>query len=180
MRDSVEGVAEPASELGPRDSPELERERHDLLREDVRGPRRRHDRLHDALPPEGCEREAGQELLVVGGEEEAVPRGAGPPPGPAHALEEGGNTWRGADLDDAVEIADVEAQLERRRGDDDAIGLRCEGRLGLPALVQGERGMRNEGADAGLPQARRPPPRPCSGCPRTRGAARRGGAARSR
>jgi hypothetical protein len=58
-------------------------------------------------------------VLVV--EERAVrgdPRAA---PGAAHALQEAGDGRGGVDLQDVVEVADVDAELEGAGGDDHAV-----------------------------------------------------------
>jgi hypothetical protein len=69
---------------------------------------------------------------------------SGPAPGPSEALEEARHGDRRVDLDDPVEIADVDAQLERARGDDDAVAGLGKRRLGAPPLVQPQRAVRDE------------------------------------
>src|SRR5215468_4818312 len=94
--------------------------------------------FHEALlvqAKQGC---CLEKILVIHGEERAVRARVRPAAGPAHALEEGGHGGRAPDLEDVVEVADVDAQLERARGDDDAVLALGEGALGALPLVEGE------------------------------------------
>ena len=68
-------------------------------------------------------------------QKQAVASRAGPSPGPSDALQHRRDPCRRVDLDHAVEIADVDAQLERARRDDHAVARLGERRLGLAALV---------------------------------------------
>ncbi len=82
-----------------------------------------------------------EQRLFRGRQQEAVPLVRWPPPGAAHPLEEARDGRRAVDLDDAVEVADVDAELEHAGRDDDPL-FRLQERLlrGVP-LVERERGV---------------------------------------
>ena len=62
------------------------------------------------------------------------------------------DTVVGVDLDDPVQVAHVDAQLQNARGHDHAVVPVGEGLLGLPTLLLAERAVGDEGRDAQLPQ----------------------------
>jgi hypothetical protein len=114
----------------------------------VRGSRRRNDRIDESRSPERGDAERGEEIIIAGRQKQAVPASADPPPAPPHTLQEGSDRGRSVDLHHPVEIADVDAELERARRDNDAVGLGRERRLGLPPLVDREGAVGHEGSDA--------------------------------
>ena len=120
-----------------------------------------------------------EQALVGGGQEEAVARRARPPAGAAHPLQERRDGARGVDLDHAVEVADVDAQLQGAGGHDHAVAALGERPLGLPALVQAQRAVRDERRDAAASAARRRAARPAPGCRRRPAASRPGAGPRS-
>ncbi len=71
-------------------------------------------------------------------EEQRVAARAGPSPGAADALEESGDGRGAVDLDDAVEVADVDAELEGAGRHDHAVGRFGERLLGASAFVLAE------------------------------------------
>jgi hypothetical protein len=89
----------------------------------VRGSRRRNDRIDESRSPERGDAERGEEIIIAGRQKQAVPASADPPPAPPHTLQEGSDRGRSVDLHHPVEIADVDAELERARRDNDAVGL---------------------------------------------------------
>ncbi len=111
--------------------------RHDLLREDVEGLRRRRRPVEGALANAAQQRGALDELVEGQREDsparhprEAVARAP-------DALEERRDRARGADLDDEVHVADVDAELERRRGDEGPQGAGLQPLLGVqPARLR--------------------------------------------
>ena len=145
-------AAQPVEPVPPADAPLLQAQGQQLLGQDVVRLGRRDDRLDVAARPQLDQAGGPQQGLVVGGQEEAVAGRAGPPPGAAHPLEEAGHGGRGVDLDDPVEVADVDAQLQRAGGHDDAVVPAGERLLGLPPLVQAQRAVRDERGDLQRPQ----------------------------
>src|SRR5690606_2049174 len=71
--------------------------------------------------------------------------------GPTHALEERRDAVGGLVLEDAVEVADVDAELERRGADDAGVGAVVEALLGERALLEGDRAVVDEDGGAGPP-----------------------------
>ena len=61
---------------------------------------------------------------------------------------------RGVDLDDPVQVAHVDAELQRGGGHDHAVPRLGERLLGPPPLVQRQRGVRQERGDPARPQRR--------------------------
>lgn len=82
-----------------------------------------------------------------GGQEGAV-RWASAPASGAHALEEAGDRRRRTELHDVVEIANVNAELERARGHDDAVLAFLEGAFGVAAFARREGAVGHEGLHA--------------------------------
>jgi hypothetical protein len=91
-----------------------------------------------------------QERVVVGREEGAVGRQVRAPARAPHALEERRDTARCVDLDDVVEIADVDAELECARGDNDAVGALLERLLGGGSLRERQGRVREVDVNATL------------------------------
>ena len=90
--------------------------------------------------------------LVRGRQEQTVAGRARPPARPPHPLEERRDGRRRVDLDHAVEVADVDAQLERAGGHDHAVPPLGEGAFGLMPLVEDQRAVRDERRDAPRPK----------------------------
>ena len=110
---------------------------HDLLGQDVE---RRHRRQH-AVEPAGAhaaqERRALHQLVARGRVEAALGRGAARMARAADALQERREAPRRADLADELDGADVDAQLERRRRDEDLEVPRAESSFELePAVLR--------------------------------------------
>ncbi len=82
-----------------------------------------------------------EEVVAGGGEEAALGDGAAPVAGAADALHGDGDGAGGADLADEVDVADVDAELERGGGDEDADLAGLEALLGVEAEVAGERAV---------------------------------------
>ena len=116
------------------------------------------DRLDPAPAPQrAAARPPAAAPSLVEGEEQAVAAGAGPPAGAAEPLQERRRRVRGrVDLDDPVEVADVDAELQGAGGDDDAVARLGERLLGAAALVGGQRGVGQEGRHARAPAAAAP------------------------
>jgi hypothetical protein len=122
----VDNIREPATNVRSWYAPQLKRQGHDLLGEEVSWLRGRDDWIDLSLAPQGGQGERDEKLLIVGCKKETVPRRAAPAPCPPHALQERRDArWR-ANLDNAVEVADVESKLEGRGSDDDAVRLLCK------------------------------------------------------
>ena len=112
----------------------------------------RDGRLDEAGGPQLDQPGGAEQALVRGRQEEAVAGRARPPAGAAHPLQERRDGARGVDLDHAVEVADVDPQLQGAGGDDHAVAALGERLLGLPALVQAQRAVRDERLDPPHPQ----------------------------
>jgi hypothetical protein len=94
-----------------------------------------------------------QELVLVEREEQAVADAARPASGPAESLEERGDCPGCADLDDPVQVAHVDTELQGGGRHDDAVPRLRERLLGSTAFGRGEGGVRQVGVD--LAQAQR-------------------------
>ena len=117
-------------ELGERRGPAHEREEvvgapllraglgDDLLREDVERQARELDGVERARVHRGEERGALDELVARQREEPALRRAGAAVVGAADPLEERGDAARRADLAHELDRADVDAELERRGGDE--------------------------------------------------------------
>ena len=92
-------------------------------------------------------RSGPEQGFVARRQEEAIRGAARPPPGPAHPLEERGDRRRGVDLDHPVEVADVDAKLQRACGHDHAVLPSGERLLGQTAFLGPERTVRDERLD---------------------------------
>ena len=114
----------------------LQGESQELLRKDVKRLRWWHDGFDVAVVPESQQAGRSQESVVGRCQEQTVPDRPGSAPGAAQPLQKGGDGCRRVDLDHAIEIADVDSQLQGARGDYDAIVALGERLLGTPALVQ--------------------------------------------
>ena len=114
---------------------------HDLLGQDVERRHRRGHRVEPSLHHGRQQRRALDQL--VAGEREQAALGHAPQAvvGPAHPLEERGDAARRADLAHQLDRADVDAQLERRRGHERPQVARPQPRLDLVAAVLGERSV---------------------------------------
>ena len=77
---------------------------------------RRGRAVEDAVADAAQERRRLDQLVEREREQPALGDAAERVAGAAHALEEGGDRARGADLDDEVHVADVDPQLERGGG----------------------------------------------------------------
>ena len=133
----------------------LQAQREHLLRGDVAWARRCGDRLDVATRPQQQQARGLQQTVVGRRQEECVAGRAGASAGAAEPLQERRDgSWR-VDLDDTVEVADVDAEFERRRGDDDAVPCLGERLLGAAPLVDRQRGVRDEGRDVSLSQGAR-------------------------
>ncbi|MCQ0013778.1 hypothetical protein [Actinomadura madurae] len=125
--------------FGPQTVPDLvllEADGEELLGDDVTGFRGRLDRFDVTAAPQQRQGGCGQEGVLVEGQEEAVARGARSSARAAEALQERCDRGRGVDLDDAVEVADVDAEFEGAGRDDDAVAGVGERLLGAAALVE--------------------------------------------
>src|SRR5205823_4431974 len=129
---------QPGVEVRARDATQLQRERHDLLRVDVRRSRWWRNGVDLAFAPERGDRQRCEQLFVISGEEEAVPLRAGAAAGPPHPLQQGRGAQGRTNLHHAIEVTDIYAELQGAGGDDDAIRLGGKGSLGCTALVQRE------------------------------------------
>ncbi len=96
---------------------------------------RRSHRLDPSLPPKLLNRGGSDQRVRVGGQKEAIPASAGPAAGPSQPLQERSHFGGSIDLDDPVEIPNIDAQLQRARGDDDAVACFVERLFGSEAFV---------------------------------------------
>ncbi len=118
--------------------------REQLLGDDVPWLRRGDDRLHPAAAPQQQQPGGMHKRTLVQGEEQAVAGGTCPAACTAETLQERCDGSRSVDLDDPVEVADVDAQLQRAGGDDHAVPGLGEGLLRSVPLIDRQRRMREE------------------------------------
>ena len=109
--------------------------RDHLLGEDVEGGRRLGCAVEDALADAAEERRRFDQLVQRQGEHPALRRLAERMTGAPHALEERRDGPGGADLDHEVHVADVDPELERRRGHDRAQASRLQSFLGVQSSL---------------------------------------------
>jgi hypothetical protein len=122
----------------------LQRQSHYLLRVEVSGLSRRLHAFDKPFSPEEGDPQSQKQFGVICREEEKIAYRARPATAPPHPLEKAADRWRRADLDYTVQVANVDAQLQRRRSDDSAVRLGSEGSLGLAALVSRQRTVRDK------------------------------------
>ena len=91
---------------------------HDLLGQDVERQHRRLDGVEDPGAHRAEQRGALQQLVARQGEEPALRHAGARVVRPADPLQEGGDAARRPDLAHQLHRTDVDAQLERRRGDE--------------------------------------------------------------
>src|SRR5439155_6518608 len=104
---------------------------HDLLREDVQRLRRKGEAVELAGPGRVDAGRALQELVARQWEQDAFGRAEHAVAGTAEALQHRRDRARWADMADEVDVADVDAELERRGRDDDGYLTRLQALLGL-------------------------------------------------
>ena len=148
--------ARPFHSARPRASFEavLQAARQKLLSSDVARLRGCRDRLHVALRPQPQQPSRPEQRPLVEGEEETVSRRPRPTTGPTQPLQERRDSGGRVDLNHAVEVTDVDAKLQRRGRHDHAVARIGEGGLGSPALVDGQRCVRQERRDVPLAKRR--------------------------
>jgi hypothetical protein len=130
----------------PADSPLLDGVGEQLVGQQVQRQRRGHHRLHVSRGPQLQQSGRLQQgTAITGGEEQHVARGPRPSPGAPEALQERRHGGGAVDLDDTVEIAHVDAELEGAGGHDHAVAGLGERGLGPAPFVDGEGGVRHEG-----------------------------------
>jgi len=107
----------------------LQAEGQYLLGDDVPGFRWRHHWFRPAARPQQYQGCRTDQSVLVDGEEQAVAGRAWPPAGTAKALEEGSHGGGRVDLDDAVQVAYVDAELQGAGRDDHTVACFGEGSL---------------------------------------------------
>src|SRR5262249_7928339 len=119
--------------------------RHDLLREDIERCSRDVDAIESPRIGGTNERQAFDELITSEREEPALRQRAQRVPRPADALEKRGHGARRAQLTDKIDVADVDAHLQRCRGDDrlqiaafEALLRLLPNRMGEAAVMRGD------------------------------------------
>ena len=105
--------------------------RHDLLSEDVERLRRRRRPVEGALADAPQQGGAFDELVERQRKDAAARHARKTVAGAPDALEERRDRTRGPDLDDEVHVADVDAELERRGGDEGPEGPCLQALLGI-------------------------------------------------
>ncbi len=122
----------------------------DLLGEDVERRVRDDQPIQIALADGAGQRRAFDQLVARGGEQASLGHRAAPVARPADPLHRDRNRARGADLADEIDRADVDAQLERGRGDEHAQVARLQPPFGVEpnpsgeAAVVGGHGLRSQ------------------------------------
>ena len=113
----------------------------DLLGEDVERRVGKGEAIEVALADGANDGGAFDELVAGGGEEAALGDGSAPVTGAAYALQGNGDGAGRADLADEIDVADIDAELERGGGDEDAALALLESALGFEAEMARERAM---------------------------------------
>ncbi|MNZ61958.1 hypothetical protein D3C78_800640 [compost metagenome] len=110
----------------------------DLLRQHVQ--RRLRDQQGIEFAPAHAveQRGAFDQVVAGGGEQAALGRAADLVPGTADPLQKPGNRARRGDLAHQVDVADVDPQLQRRRGDQHLQVAALESLLGIQAKLLGQ------------------------------------------
>jgi hypothetical protein len=129
------------------DRSELQRESEELVDEDGPAALLGGDAFDPAFAGELDEGDGLEDGIWVFAEEGRVRGAAGAPAGAAHALEEGGDGGRRVGLEDAVEVADVDALLESRGADDAGVPAAGESLFGGAARFQGDGAVVHEDVD---------------------------------
>ena len=110
----------------------------DLLRQDVERRVVHDDAIELAAAHRAQERRAFDEVIARDREDAAFRQSRDRVAGTADALQQRGDAMRRADLADQIDVADVDAQLQRRRGHERLQLAGLEARLGVEALLFGE------------------------------------------
>jgi hypothetical protein len=134
--DGVNYVPEPGTNVRPWYAVKLQRQRHDLLREEVGRLRGGHDRVDLALAPQRGQGKGDKELLIVGRKKETVPVRTASTACSSHALQERRDARWCANLNYPVKVTNVEPEFERGRSNDHAVRLLGERALRLPSFVE--------------------------------------------
>jgi hypothetical protein len=119
----------------------LQAQREQLLGDDVPWLGWRDDRLDPSAAPEQQEGGRLQQSVAATGEEQAVADAARPPTRTPEPLQERGDGGGRVDLDDAVKVADVDAQFEGAGRDDDTVARFGERFFRATPFVGGQRGV---------------------------------------
>ncbi len=106
--------------------------------------RGRGDGFDPPVLPQRQQTSSLQQRPLLKAEEQAVAPRPRTSTGATDALQERRHGPRSIDLDHPVQVADVDAELQGRGGHDHAVPGLAEGRLGLPALVDRQRGVGQE------------------------------------
>ena len=109
--------------------------------------RGRGDILNEAPAPQEQERCRIEEPVKVRCKEQRVASASGATTGASESLQERRHGPRRIDLDHAVEVADVDAELKRRGGDDDGVLGFGEGLFRASPFVYRQRGVGDVGLD---------------------------------
>src|SRR5579883_186649 len=116
----------------------------DLLGEDVERRVGNFETIEFTFADRANERGAFNEFVARGGEEAAFGKGADPMPGAADALKRGRDRSRRSDLDDKIDSADIDSELERSGGDDGFEFAGFEALFGVEPQMPGEAAMMRE------------------------------------
>ena len=111
------------------------------LGDDVPRRRRRRDGLDESAAPGVQQSSREEQVLLIDRAKHAVPHRSGPPSTQSEPLQERGDRGRSVQLDHPVQVADVDAQLERGGGHDHAVAALGESPLSELALTKRERRM---------------------------------------
>ena len=132
------GMRHPGPPVAARHAPLLDGQGQQLMREQVGRAPLQPDDLLAAEGHELSDQGGGPpERIIVDRQEGAVGARVRAPAGSSHTLQESRDRGRRVDLQHVVEIPDVDAELERACGDDDAVAAILEGRLRRLPLVEG-------------------------------------------
>jgi hypothetical protein len=106
---------------------------NDLLGEDVERVLGLRGAIEQTRAHRVYERRAGDQFVAREREQAALRQAAEAVAGAANALQERGDRGRGADLDHEIDVADIDAEFERTRGDERLQRAGLEALLGIEA-----------------------------------------------
>ncbi|TKS57817.1 MAG: hypothetical protein EWM73_03717 [Nitrospira sp.] len=93
---------------------------HQLLRQNIERSRHHGNAIQNACPNRAHQRRTFEQVIPRHREQSALGNGLDPVTGPANPLQTGGNRAGRTDLTDKIHGADIDAEFQRGRGNDDA------------------------------------------------------------
>ena len=146
--------SKPIVQITDRDAFFLQRQSHYLLRVDVSRLNRRFHIFDVPLSPKAGDTQSQKQFGITCRQEEKIGNRACSSTAPPHPLEKTSDRWWCAYLYYAVEVANIDSQLQRRRSDNCAVRLCSEGSLGSAPLVGRQRTVGDKRPNSSATQTR--------------------------